>query len=161
MALGVFFDKEGAFDNVQTSKVLEGIRAKGVPYNIIDWYGHYLSSCYDEISMGETTGCRSLPRGTPQGRILSLLVWNIAFDSLLDGLDGMPVIKFLGYADDGMLLILGRSLDILVDLAQSAINWAGQWGRDNGLVFSLKKIQVILFHRKNKLKVESNLHING
>ena len=40
---GVFFDIEGAFDNVQTSKVLEGLRAKGVPHNIIDWYGQYLS----------------------------------------------------------------------------------------------------------------------
>ena len=31
LALGVFFDIEGAFDNVQTSKVLEGHRAKKGP----------------------------------------------------------------------------------------------------------------------------------
>ena len=31
LALEVFFDIEGAFDNVQTSKVLEGLRAKKVP----------------------------------------------------------------------------------------------------------------------------------
>ena len=31
LALGVFFDIEGAFDNVQTSKVLEGLKAKKVP----------------------------------------------------------------------------------------------------------------------------------
>ena len=98
MVLGVFFDIEGAFDNVQTSKVLEGLRAKGVPHNIIDWYEHYLSSCCVEISIGETTRCRSLSRGTPQGGILSPLVWNIVFDSLLDGLEGMPGIKPMGYA---------------------------------------------------------------
>ena len=34
-------------------------------------------------------------------------------------------------------------------------------GGDNGLMFSSEKTQVILFHRKNKLKVEGNLHING
>ena len=87
MALGVFFDIVGAFDNVQTSKVLEGLRAKGVPQDIIGWYGHYLSTRYVRVSMGETSKCRSLTRGTPQGGILSPLVWNIVFDSLLDRLE--------------------------------------------------------------------------
>ena len=72
-----------------------------------------------------------------------------------------PGIKPMGYADDGMFLIQGISPDILNDLAQPAINWAVQWGRDNGLVFSPKKTRVILFRRKNKLKVESSLYVNG
>ena len=53
LALGVFFDIEGAFDNVQTSKVLEGLRAKGVPQNIVEWYGHYLTTCFVQISLGK------------------------------------------------------------------------------------------------------------
>ena len=40
-ALGVFFDIEGAFDNVLTSKVLEGLDEKGVPKDIIRWYGRF------------------------------------------------------------------------------------------------------------------------
>ena len=93
LALGVFFDIEGAFDNVQTSKVLEGLRAKRVPHNIIKWYGHYLATCFVQVSLGKTTRCRSLTRGTPQGGILSPLVWNIVFDSLLDGLERIPGVK--------------------------------------------------------------------
>ena len=73
----------------------------------------------------------------------------------------MPGIKPMGYADDGMFLIQGMSPDILIDLAQPAIDLAVQWGRENGLVFSPKKTQVILFRRKNKLEVEGNLYING
>ena len=157
MVLWVFFHIEGAFDNVQTSKVLEGLRAKGVPHDIIDWYGQYLSSRYVEISMGETTRCRSLSRGTPQGGIP--LVWNIVFDSLLDGLEGMPGTKPMGHAYDGMFLIQEISPDILIDLAQPAINWAVQWGEGHWV--GPKKTQVIFFHRKNKLKVEGNLYING
>ena len=161
LALGVFFDIEGAFDNVQTSKVLEGLRAKKVPPDIIRWYGHYLTTRFVQASLGKTTRCRSLTRGTPQGGILSPLVWNIVFDSLLDGLERIPGVRPKGYADDGMFLITGKDPDILVNLAQPAIDVAVQWGEDNGLRFSPMKTQVILFHRKNKLVVKENLYING
>ena len=52
LAPGVFFDIEGAFDNVQTSKVVEGLRAKKVPPNIIKWYGHYLTTRFVQASLG-------------------------------------------------------------------------------------------------------------
>ena len=51
LALGVFFDIEGAFDNVQTSKVLEGLRAKKIPPDIIKWYGHYLATRFVQASL--------------------------------------------------------------------------------------------------------------
>ena len=134
---------------------------KKVPLNIIKWYGHYLTTRFVQASLGETTRCRSLTRGTPQGGILSPLVWNTVFDSLLDGLERIPSVRPKGYADDRMFLITGKDPDILVNLAQPAIDVAVQWGEDNGLRFSPMKTQVILFHRKNKLVVKENLYING
>ena len=160
LALGVFFDIEGAFDNVRNSKVIEGLRAKGVPTDIINWYDFYLSNRFVQVSLGTLSRCRSLTRGTPQGGILSPLVWNIVFDSLLDRLEGMPGIKPMGYADDGMFLVTGICQQTLMDLAQPAINTAVKWGQDNGLKFSSKKTQVIWFHRKNKFEVKGNLYIN-
>ena len=134
---------------------------KKVPPDIIKWYGHYLATSFVQALLGETTRCRSLTRGTPQGGILSPLVWNIVFDSLLDGLERIPGIRPKGYADDGMFLITGKDPDILVNLAQPAIDVAVQWGEDNGLRFSPMKTQVVLFHRKNKIVVKENLYING
>ena len=160
MALGVFFDIEGAFDNVLTSKVLEGLEAKGVPRVIIRWYGQYLSTRFVQVSLGKVTRCRSLTRGTPQGGILSPLVWNIVFDGLLGVLAGVPGVRPVGYADDGMFLVTGICPNTIFNKAQSAINKAVEWGKGNGLMFSPKKTQVILFKRKY-LKMESNLHING
>ena len=60
-----------------------------------------------------------------------------------------------------MFLVTGKNPDILVNLAQPAIDVAVQWGEDNGLRFSPVKTQVILFHRKNKLVVNENLYIDG
>ena len=65
LALGVFFDIEGAFDNVLTSKVIEGLNAKGVPQNFVKWYGYYLTNRFVQVSLGKTMRCRSLTRGTP------------------------------------------------------------------------------------------------
>ena len=73
---------------------------------------------------------------------------------------GIPGIKPKGYADDGMFLVAGKGPDIMVDLAQPAINLAIQWGEENSLRFSPTKTQVIMFHRKNKLRVRGSLYIN-
>ena len=60
---------------------------------------------------------RSLVRGTPQGGILSPLVWNTVFDSLLRTLEGFQGVEPRGYADDGMFLISGICPNVLIDLA--------------------------------------------
>ena len=71
----------------------------------------------------------------------------------------LPGVKPVGYADDGMFLITGKCQNTLLDLAQPAIDMAVQWGKDNGLVFSHKKTQVILFNRKNRFKLDRNLYV--
>ena len=65
--LGVFFDIEGAFDNVLLDKVLEGLQVKGVKEEVIGWYGYYLKNRTVTISLGNLTRARALVRGTPQG----------------------------------------------------------------------------------------------
>ena len=39
--LGVFFNIQGAFDNVRADKVIEGMHLKAVPEGIVNWYGYY------------------------------------------------------------------------------------------------------------------------
>ena len=82
-SLGVFFDIQGAFDNVLADKVIAGMRKKDIPEIIITWYGYYLKNRSVTMSLGDKEVCRSLTRGTPQGGILSPLMWNLLFDELL------------------------------------------------------------------------------
>ena len=152
-ALGVFFDIEGAFDNALPIKVEEGLRRKEVPEEIIDWYGFYLSTRRVKVTLGKAVRERTLTKGTPQGGILSPLMWNIVFDSLLETLERIPGIKPRGYADDGMFLISGICPNTLIDLAQPAIDCAIEWGKDNGLKFSATKTQAVLFTKRYKTKV--------
>ena len=160
-ALGVFFDIEGAFDNVLPCKVIEGLKEKGVPKDITSWYGFYLTNRSVKITLGRTVRQRFLTRGTPQGGILSPLAWNVVFDSLLQRLKEFSGVQPRGYADDGMFLISGICPNTIVDLAQPAINAAVGWGTENGLKFSSKKTQVVLFTRRKKAGDIKSLKING
>ena len=72
--LGVFFVIEGAFDNVLTHKVVEGLINIGVPNDITNWYQYYLTNRTVSVKLGTTTRVRSLHRGTPQGG--SYLPWS-------------------------------------------------------------------------------------
>ena len=116
-----------------------------------------MTTRFVQIFLGKTTRCQSLTRGTPQGRILPPLIWNTVFNSLLDGIEGVPGINPKGYADDGMFLVIGKDPDIQVHFVQPSINLAVNWGEENGLRFSPMKTLVILFHRENKLAVKGNL----
>ena len=83
------------------------------------------------------------------------------FYSLLRRLKEFPGIQPRGYADDGMFLISGICPNTIMDLAQPAINVAVDWGTENGLKFSSKKTQVVLFTRRRKVGDVKSLKMNG
>ena len=162
-SLGIFFDIEGAFDNIMTSKVTEGLKKKGVPKAVVDWYGFYLRNRRIYLAMDKLEKCRQLVKGTPQGGILSPFAWNVVFDGLLDRLAAFSGAHPVGYADDGMFILNGPCPNTLLELAQPIIDCASDWGRENGLKFSAKKTTAVLFHKKRKsgVKAEKKLSLDG
>ena len=159
--LRVFFDIQGAFDNARADKVIEGMRLKAVPEGIVNWYGYYLKNRNVSMSLGGKEIQRSITRGTPQGGILSPMMWNFLFDVLLSRLQGFSAVKPYGYADDGMFLVSGICPETLVDLAQPAVDCAVAWGEENELSFSTRKTAVVLFNWKRSLKLSKILRMNG
>ncbi len=51
------------------------------------------------VQYGDKTSQQKLTRGTPQGGVLSPILWNLAFDSLLKIFNKGTVV-YNGYADD-------------------------------------------------------------
>ena len=146
-ALGVFLDIQGAFDNVIPSRVLDGLASRGVPPPYIRWYQHYLLGRSMSTEHRGVSVQRRLTLGTPQGGVLSPLMWNVCFDSLLHAYDHGPV-RCIGFADDGALLTTGPCLKLLYIRMQEAIDTALEWGRQQGLSFSPPKTVAVLFTRR-------------
>ena len=160
LALGVFLDIEGAFDNLQPKAAVKGMQDHGFPQNIIDWYSKYLSNRTCSTTIGTTTEERYLTQGTPQGGVLSPLLWNLAFDQFLSLYDTGPV-KVTGFADDALLLIKGIDHNTLVSQMQIALDKALKWGREDGLKFSHPKTVVVMFHRKYNYQYTKQLQMGG
>ena len=83
--------------------------AKGVNNEILEWYQHYLENRVTILELKGAIREIEIKSGTPQGGILSVILWNMAFDILLKKL-GKKKVKVIGFADDGALIIVGRNL---------------------------------------------------
>ncbi len=101
---------------------------------------------------------RYLTKGTPQGGVLSPLMWNLAFESLLKLYD-TGTVNICGFADDAGLIASGSSPVILGSKMQRAVDAALEWGKQAGLVLSPAKMVAVLFTRRRKFTPPSNIRM--
>ena len=160
-AVCVFLDIQGAFDNLRPEKALKAMKDKGVPRWFIEWYGPYLKRRYAKASYkGEEFSVR-LSRGAPQGGISSTFSWNTNYDPFLLLLNEKTTCQANGFADDGIISMIGLFLRDVLKSCQKAINLAVSWGEENGLSFNPMKTEVIIFTRKRKFDIPFKLKMKG
>ena len=159
-ALGIFLDIAGAFDNLLPEAAILGMKNKGISQLITNWYGNYLTKRTITLEKDGIRMIRSLRRGTPQGGVLSPLVWNLAFDDLLDLCNRGPAIT-VGFADDACIIVTGPDPNTLVDVGQNVVDSAVEWGKASGLDFNATKSAVLLFSNRYKVPSIKNILING
>ena len=164
-ALGVYLDIQGAFDNVTTDAMIKGMRKKKVDENIIKWYKQFLQTRQIEIDYRGNKTTRFLTKSTPQGGVLSPIMWNLAFDSLLDLFPDNGRVKMVGFADDGGMVIKGNNPENMVSVMQSALKKVEKWGERQKLHFAPQKTVVVFYNRKQKKKFDvskvTKLKLNG
>jgi hypothetical protein len=163
VALCTFLDIQGAFDNIKPESIKKAMKKHDFPKDIMDWYNEYISGRVSTVDINGINKQRHLCRGTPQGGILSPIIWNIVFDELLDLFEKGPI-KITGFANDACLMGIGLNHgnnETLVENMQNAINKAVLWGDENGLKFSDKKTVPMIFTRRTKLNWFKKLEIEG
>ena len=102
--IGVFIDIKGAFDNVCLDGIARALSHKNVPEPIISWYLHFISNricCFRE----NRSMRYKISRGTPQGGVLSPLIWNLVLDQILEVLTPMNL-KLTAYCTTSSKLAL-------------------------------------------------------
>jgi len=90
--------------------------------------------------------------GLPQGGGLSPLLWSLVADSLLKWLSKHGVFA-QGFADDGVIIIVGKVLYILSDIMQRMLRGVEKWCADRHLSVNPSKTETILFTRKYKPEI--------
>jgi hypothetical protein len=158
-ALVTFLDIKGAFDNVSIEAAVKGMRSKQFPENIIKWFSFYLANRVAEVNIKGVVSRKKLVKGTPQGGVLSPVIWNLIFDSFLQKVDGDEWVSGVGFADDGCLIVGGGSPRILRGRMQRMIDKTLKWGKEAALEFSPEKTKAMLMHRKHKPEEIGDLYM--
>ncbi len=97
-----------------------------------------------------------IENGTPQGSVISPLLFIIMINDVFTTIDGNINKSF--FADDGALWIRGKNVDFIVNKMQSALDNVEKWSYKWGFKFSVEKTKYIFFTNK-KLGIDLKLKI--
>ena len=89
----------------------------------------------------------STNRGLPQGGGLSPTLWSMIADSLLKWLSKCGVYA-QGYADDGVVLVIGIVLSTVCEIIQRAVKGIEEWCTNHQLAVNPNKTEMVLFTRR-------------
>ena len=107
----VFVDLKGAFDKANKDVILEELVSKGIKGKLLRWIADYLSDRKARVwFQGFESDEHSLELGTPQGGVLSPLLFNVLMDKIArhSFADGTQIVI---YADD--ILIQCRNEELM------------------------------------------------
>ncbi len=142
--LAVSLDCSGAFDCIKFQSAKLCMAEKGIPNSVITWYTNLLK-CRKVTADLQGLKKHVIPkRGSPQGGVLSPLIWNLIMDNLLSTFKRGPI-RVIGYADDILVYIKGTSPTEMAELLQPALNKIEEWGAKHGLTFNPNKTTMVLF----------------
>ena len=147
-ALATFLDIQGAFDNVTTEAITEGLFQKKVDRTLVLWYRACLKNRYITATYKGAQCSKQPVKGTPQGGVLSPVMWNLGFDSFLQLFLNNSQVNVVGFADDSALVTVGPTPHLLFDRMQRALLKVEEWSRDNELHFAADKTVAMFFTRK-------------
>ena len=159
MALGIFLDITGAFDNITHRGIVAALQELGVSRVLVNWIENLLKHRTVQAELNGEVVKREVMKGNPQGGILSPFLWNCVLNSLLVELHNRGF-HIQAYADDLAVLVTGTDTSWIRGRAQKAINIAAEWATKQELQFSSNKTEVVLFTHKRNPKI-GTLRLNG
>ena len=142
--LMVSLDCTGAFDHIDFASAQTAMSSLGIEKGIIEWYQHLLKYRRVTANILRAEDYTIPRRGSPQGRVLSPMIWNIIADTLLTKFKGTPI-EVIGYADDVLLMVSGKDSQTMTTLMQKVLKKVTDWGEMNGLTFNPSKTNAMLF----------------
>ena len=141
----VYVDLSAAFDKVWHKGLITKLIDKGIRGRLILWLNNYLSNRRVKVRIdGHYSEEISLEAGTPQGGVLSPLLFNLMLSDLPDD---DRIGKFV-YADDITLTCCGKDLKLVKRKMQNYIQKLEKWMQMWGMVINASKTYMQYFTRR-------------
>ena len=108
VALGVFLDIEGAFDNIPFIAIKEALESTLAKGNISNWILHFISTRKLILNLNNEHIIFRILAGCPQGGVLSPFLWNLVLNDLLVKFGNSNILQ--AFADDLVIILAGLLL---------------------------------------------------
>lgn len=141
-ALGAFLDIVGAFNLISYESIKTAARHFNVCETVISWIEFMLKSRTVLANYASSNKTGQVNKGCPQGGVLSPILWNMVIDDLLRKLNREGY-NAEGFADDIVILLIGKFEETLCSLMRSALSIVEKWCQENGL--TLKKPSLFFY----------------
>lgn len=157
-------DLKAAFDNVSHKAVLESLNKISCGERTFEYVKTFLTDRTATITIGNVKSKEtSVPnRGTPQGAVLSPLLFNLALRDLPVELEKIEGIRHAIYADDITIWTTEGSLGEKEERLQRAADTVHVYVKSRGLRCSPEKSEIIRIHRNGYDRgVPINVSLDG
>ena len=144
-ALMASLDLSSAFDVVNIELLLKRLVIIGLPSDVIDLIGIWLSQRQFYVSLdGDSSFVCESNVGTVQGSVLGPILYSLFVSPLLD------LVKITLFADDNYVITWNKHRVNLISEMQTKLKIITDWLRDSGLKVNEIKTELCLFHRRDQ-----------
>lgn len=156
----VSLDFSRAFDRVGIHTIIEELKQWKIGPKIINYIKNFMKNRKILVKVGtQTSTCRPLNNGIPQGSPISVILFLIAYNKLANIIMLHKEITFTAYADDFLLIVNPKKANIQnkLDALFEEIN---KWCAYSGALLSPTKCQHLHICRKRNCTFNLSFHNN-
>lgn len=154
----ILMDFSKAFDKVPHSKLINKMKAIGIPPDIINWVIAYLTNRKQYVDInGSRSGYLGVFSGVPQGSVLGPVLFNIYINDLIQAIQ--PDVSVKLFADDCIIFNTINSVSDQVYLCEN-LNYINKWCEEWEMVINFDKTSYLCLSNKIH-KFEFTYNIGG
>src|SRR5688572_12401941 len=149
--LAIFIDFERAYDMLHVPTLLLKMQKLGIIGNLANWVEKFLSGRTFQVKVGMELSDKLIQQnGTPQGSVISPLLFLLMINDIPSGPEGVNMSLF---ADDSAIYIGHRRTKTLIKKIQQSIDEINNWCNQNGFKISIAKTVGVLFTNKKQIPI--------
>jgi ribonuclease HI len=157
--VAAFLDFERAYDLLWKPGLMSKVKKLGINGNMFSFINSFIEDRTFQVKVGNDLSENKIQEnGTPQGSILSPLLFLIMINDIEIGGNGVDLSLF---ADDSATYKSGKNLNKLIKDVQNSLDHISSWADKWGIKISATKSIGVIFTNKRKYEVSKKLNING